>query len=110
MKKLVIILISLFASNVNAEGWCNYSPGQFEIITNGNKTDLVYINGRFNDTTTSKWLVIANSSVGKHNISIALAAQMAGKGLGIYVDSPEYSCETFPSWGASPIRHIRIIM
>jgi hypothetical protein len=108
----MFFILSLFqiSASAFAEGWCNYASGDFEVITNGNKSDYVYLIGKFEGTTASKWVTIANATAGKHNISLALAAQMAGKGLAIYIDSAEYNCDTYPSWSNSPLRHVKIRM
>ncbi|MET1257528.1 hypothetical protein [Aliikangiella maris] len=109
-KIFIILSLFQFSTTAFAEGWCNYAVGGFEVITNGNKTDNVYLVGKFEGATVGKWVTIANSTAGKHNISLALAAQMAGKGLAIYIDSAEYNCDTYPSWSNSPLRHVRIRM
>jgi len=110
MGKILLSLSLVFSTSVFAEGWCSYSAGEFDVITHGNKSDQVYLVGKFSGATTGKWVNIVNSTAGKHNLSLALAAKMAGKGLSVYVDAAEYDCETYPSWSTSPIRHVRIIM
>lgn len=111
MTKLIAITgILLTSTSVMAEGWCYFEPGDYEIITHGNKSNQVYITGKFTGSTVSKWVNIANDTVGKYNVSLVLAAQMAGKGVNVYIDSSDYNCETYPSWSTSPIRHVRITM
>ena len=107
---LVIWISLLFSNTAFAEGWCNYSAGDFEVVTNGTKSDNVYLLGNFTGKTATKWVYIASTTAGKNNLSLALAAQMAGKGLSVYIDSAEYDCDSYPSWSTSPIRHVKINM
>ncbi|NVJ60831.1 MAG: hypothetical protein HWE27_10585 [Gammaproteobacteria bacterium] len=112
--RLIILFLSglglILSSNSSAEGWCDFSVGDYQIITHGNKSDQVYIMGKVQGTAGNKWYTIANASAGKHNISLVLAAQIAGKGISIYIDSADYDCNTYPSWSTSPIRHVKINM
>ena len=108
--KLLFCISLLFSSTTFAEGWCNYSAGEFEVVTNGTKSDNVYLAGNFTGKTTKKWIYIANTTAGKNNLSLALAAQMTGKGLSVFIDSVEYDCDSFPSWSTSSIRHVKISM
>jgi len=110
MKSFIVLFIVLFSASSFAQGWCNYLPGEYEVVTHGTKSENVYLLGNFEGSTTSKWIYIATPTTGKTNVSLALAAQMAGKGLSVYIDSAAYTCDTYPSWSTSPIRHLKIIM
>lgn len=80
------------------------------MVTHGTASDNVFLLAQFQGAPNALWIQIANSNVGKSNIAMALSAQMAGKNLSLYVDSPSYTCATFPSWApVGAIRHIRII-
>ena len=107
-KAMTICLMALFASTAaRAEGWCDLAPG-WTVITHGTKADNVYILGQFQGASNGIWIQIANATVGKGNVAAALGAQLAGKGLSLYVDSPNYTCASFPSW--APIGEIRHVM
>jgi hypothetical protein len=110
-KLKILFLVSLvFSTSTLAEGWCSYLAGEFQVITHGTKTDNVYLLGKFVGTTAQKYIIIANSTAGKNNLSLALAAQMSGKGLSVYIDSAEFTCESYANWSTSPLRHVKIVM
>jgi hypothetical protein len=55
-------------------------------------------------------MTVANATIGKGNVALILAAQMAGKGVSVYLDSPSATCANFPSWApVGSLRHIRIL-
>jgi hypothetical protein len=61
-------------------------------------------------TASTVWTTIADNTVGKGNVALILAAQMAGKGVSVYIDSPSYICASFPNWAPiGAIRHIRVL-
>jgi hypothetical protein len=83
-------------------------PG-WTISTHGTVADNVWIRGQFVGAPNGLWLQIASSTVGKNNVAVALSAQLAGKGLLIFLDSPNYTCENFPDWAPiGQIRHVQI--
>lgn len=112
MNKLraIIIITTMFLScNALAEGWCNFKPG-FSVVTHGTKSNNVYILGELEGRTGAMWIMIADDTIGQNNISIALAAQMAGKTLSIYLDSADDNCDNFQSWAPlGKLRHVRIL-
>ena len=105
----IVATIFMMSTNVLAEGWCNLKSG-FTVVTHGTKTNNVYILGEIEGRSGGLWITIADDNVGKNNISLALAAQMASKTLSIYLDSADDNCDTFPSWApVGKIRHVRIL-
>jgi hypothetical protein len=108
LRKVAVICAAVLASStVRAEGWCDLAAG-WTVVTHGTKADNVFILGQFQGAPNSIWIQIASATVGKSNIATALGAQLAGKNLSLYVDSPTYTCATFPSW--APIGEIRHLM
>jgi hypothetical protein len=109
MKKLMLMsVLALLASTAaKAEGWCDLAPG-WTVVTHGTKADNVFILGQFQGASGGIWIQIASATVGKANVAVATSAQLSGKGLSLYVDSPNYTCATFPSW--APIGEIRHVM
>ena len=104
-------LVSLitFSNSASAEGWCDIQPG-YQLISNGNKAESFYMLAQLPGQANAIWLVISDGSVGKGNVALVLAAQMAGKGISIYLDAPSATCATFPSWAPmGSIRHLRIL-
>jgi hypothetical protein len=98
------LLVSPWA---NAQ-WCDLSPG-WQIVTHGTKSENTYILGRLQGGN-DMWILIGTPTVGKTNVALALSAVMGGKNLSLYLDSPSYTCATFPSWApAGEIRHVRLI-
>jgi hypothetical protein len=60
--------------------------------------------------STTIWIAIADNTVGKSNVALILAAEMAGKGVSIYLDALSATCATYPSWAPiGGIRHVRIL-
>jgi hypothetical protein len=109
-RNLLTALALIFAAPaVQAEGWCDLAPG-WNVTTHGTKADNVFILGQLQGSSTSIWIHIASATVGKANVAVALGAQLAGRNISIYVDSPAYTCATFPSWAAiGEVRHIRVL-
>ena len=108
--RLIAIIFALsFSSLTFAEGWCDLDSG-WELVTNGTKADNVWILGKLKNQSNSIWIAISDGNIGKVNVSMALAAEMSGKNLSIYLDSATDTCQTFQSWAPmGKIRHIRII-
>lgn len=109
-RALICLALSLFAISARAEQWCDLAAGGYELVTHGNKSDEVYLLAQLPGAASIIWIRIANATVGKSNVALILAAQMAGKGLFIYLDGPSATCATYPSW--EPMggpRHIRIL-
>ena len=111
MKKSVLysaILALMISNSVYAEGWCEFD--YYTVTTHGTKSNQVHLNGKLKGQTTGIWVLISDGTVGKANVSLALAAQMAGKKLSIYLDSAAHTCENYPSWaGVGTLRHLRIL-
>ena len=108
---LAVILISALAGNslAHAEEWCDLAPG-WSVVTHGTKAENVFLLAQFQGAPSGIWIQIADATVGKSNVAMALAAQLAGKRLSLYLDTNAYTCATFPSWaGVGQIRHLRII-
>jgi hypothetical protein len=91
-----------------AEGWCDIQPG-FLFATHGNMGNEAYILATLPGASQTIWITITTNDFGKANVALALAAQLSGKGVSIYLDDASMTCATYPSWSASPIRHMRII-
>ena len=104
-----IAAMAMAAPAVQAEGWCELAPG-WSVVTHGTRAENIFVLGQFQGASNGIWIQIADATVGKSNVAMALGAQLAGKRLSLYVDSPSYTCATFPSWApVGQIRHIRII-
>lgn len=104
-----ILALVLGAPAVHAEGWCDLMPG-WTVVTHGTKADNVYILGQFQGASYGIWIQIASANVGKANVGLALGAQLAGRNISLFVDSPSYTCATFPSWAnIGEVRHIRLL-
>lgn len=107
---MIYFALSLFALNASAEGWCDISAGIYDLRTHGTVSDLVYLVGQLPGAPSAIWISIADSTIGKSNVALILAAQVAGKGLSIYLDAPSATCATYPSWAPiGGIRHVRMI-
>ena len=108
-KSLIFISALLFSTITFAEGWCNLKQG-FNVITHGTKTDNTYIIATIEGREDSMWIFMSDGNVGKNNVSLALAAQLAGKTLSIYLDAEGDTCSNFPSWApVGRVRHVRLL-
>jgi hypothetical protein len=109
LRLLVLPLaISLsFAQTARAEGWCEMQPG-WEVQTHGSMGNTVWIVGAFAGTTTWRWIALNNPStgVGQASVAVAIAAQMAGRGIHVYLDGPTDTCSNFANW-SGVVRHVR---
>lgn len=106
---LLAVSAAFAVSPAYGQGFCDLAPG-WNVVTHGTKSDNVYILGQFVGAPNAIWIQIANSTVGKANVAVALGAQLAGKKLSLYVDSASYTCATFPSWAPiGEIRHIQVM-
>lgn len=104
---LGIVCFFIISSNLFAEGWCTIKS-DFKVITNGIKTDRVWIYGSFENLDQVHWLQIANDTMGKSNVSLALAAQVAGKRIQIFLDGADETCENIDASYAN-MRHLQLI-
>lgn len=104
---LTAALFFMISGPAFAEEWCAISPG-FEVVTNGMITDGVWLYAQLPNQSSPIWILIANSTMGKNNVALALAAQMSGRGVAIYLHSPTATCANFPNW-SSDIRHLKIL-
>jgi hypothetical protein len=96
----------LLSSVVQAAGWCNVLPG-YRVTTHGNNSENVWLYGTLEGQSSAIWMQIATGSTGKSNVAVALAAEVSGRNLLVYVDLPEHTCANFPNW-SSAIRHLQI--
>lgn len=109
-RALLCLALSLVALKASAEGWCDLAAGSYDLVTHGTKTDSVFLVGQLPGTSTTIWIEIASSAVGKGNVALLLAAEISGKGVSVYLDSPSATCATYPSWALiGGIRHVRIL-
>ncbi|TQV74923.1 hypothetical protein FLL45_08160 [Aliikangiella marina] len=51
---IAVISLSFLSNSALAEGWCYYNPGDYELVTSGNKTNKVYVLGKFNGSSVNK--------------------------------------------------------
>lgn len=106
----IFALLAVAGPAAHAEGWCDLVPGGWSVVTHGGKADNVFILGRIQGAPSDIWIQIASPTVGKANVAVALAAQMGGRNISIYLDSATATCETFPSWSPlDAIRHVRLL-
>ncbi|GAA0340412.1 hypothetical protein GCM10009092_01140 [Bowmanella denitrificans] len=110
MQKTIALLFtlgcSIFQAPASAEQWCDIEQG-WSLVTHGNISDAVYIFGKLKQQSNSSWIIISDGIAGKNNVSMALAAAVAGRNLRIYLDAEEDTCANFPSWAPmGRIRHI----
>jgi hypothetical protein len=107
MKKALLLLLALFACSTSyAAGYCDLQPG-FRVTTHGNNSDSVWLYGALVGQSSPIWIPISNGTAGKANVAVALAAQVSGRGLSVYLDLPEHTCANFPNWNGA-IRHVQI--
>jgi hypothetical protein len=104
---LILLMVFFNVNSAYAEGWCELEPG-YGLLTNGTKSDTVYISGGFKDIAGNHSLIIANGTVGKHNVALALSALMSGKRIAVYLDAANDTCANIPV-SYSNIRHIKIV-
>lgn len=97
----------VFSTASTAAEWCSFAPGAFIVITHGTKSDNVWLNGSFVGNTAGVWVPIANATYGKSSVSLAIAAQIAGKGVSVYLDGQNDTCANYVTW-AGVIRHVKI--
>jgi len=109
-RRLVWAVVPLIScSAAHAEGWCDLVPG-WSVVTHGTKSENVFLLTQFQGAPNAIWIQISDGINGKPNVAMALTAHALGQNLSLYVDSPSYTCATFPSWAPiGQIRHIRII-
>lgn len=92
------------------EGWCDQPAGSYDLRTHGTVSNQVYLVGQLPGAPSTIYIAIADDTVGKSNVAVILAAEMAGKGVSIYLDAPSATCAAYPSWAPiGGIRHVRII-
>jgi hypothetical protein len=102
--------LCLWTLGANAEGWCDLAAGSYDLVSHGTVSDKFYLIGQLPGAPSAVWMTIADNTVGKGNVALILAAQMAGKGVSVYIDSPSYTCASFPNWAPiGAIRHIRVL-
>lgn len=102
--------LSLWAVGASAEGWCDLAAGNYDLASHGTISDKFYLIGQLPGSPVTVWTTIADSTVGKGNVTLILAAIMSGKGVSVFIDSPSYTCATFPNWAPiGAIRHVRIL-
>lgn len=108
IKFLVLLLAAqvLFQASSWAT-WCTLESGNYKIISNGTKSPSVWIHGKFVGETSPVWIPIKNATYGESSVAIALAAQLAGKNLAVYLDDANDTCANYSSWNGV-IRHVRI--
>lgn len=108
-KSRVAVAATLLVLSTSASAqWCDLVPG-WQVVTHGTKSENTYILGRFQGGP-DMWILIGTPTLGKSNVAMALGAQLGNKNLSLYLDSPNYTCATFPSWApAGEIRHVRLI-
>ena len=103
----MIILASLTPSPGIAEEWCSFAAGTYEVISNGTKSQSVWLYGKFIGQSSNVWVPIKNASYGDSSVAIALAAQMAGKQVSVFVDGTNDTCANYVSW-SGVIRHVKV--
>ena len=108
-KIMIFLAIAFIAGSPAsfAEGWCTFESG-YQVTTHGVKSNTTYIVGKFEGETRSHWIKISDGTIGEANISVALAAQLAGKKLSIYLDGADDQCDNIVAW-YNDMRHLRII-
>jgi hypothetical protein len=109
-RTLILLSLTLLAIDARAEGWCDLAAGSYDLVSNGTVTDQVYVVGQLVGASSAIWIPIADSTVGKADVALVLAAQMAGKGISLYLNAPSATCANFASWSTiGSIRHVKII-
>lgn len=109
-RALICITASLFALNARAEGWCDLAAGSYNLVSHGTISDSFYLVGQLQGGSATLWTTIADSTVGKGNVALILAAQMAGQGVSVYLNAPSATCANFQNWAPiGSIRHVRIL-
>jgi hypothetical protein len=109
-RALIGSALSLLSLNATAAAWCDLPPGGYDLYTHGTMSNQVYLVGQLPGAPAIIWITIADDTVGKSNVALILAAQLAGKGISLYLDAPTATCANYPSWAPiGGIRHIRIL-
>lgn len=103
---LILATALLSPAPSNATGWCDLSAENYYLITHGTKSNKVWVVGRFEGSNEHKWIPIADSNYGASSVALVLAAQLAGKGISVYLDADSETCTTYTSW-SGVIRHVR---
>jgi hypothetical protein len=107
---LTLLGLALLAIDAHAEGWCDLAAGSYDLVSNGTVTDQVYLVGQLPGAPSTIWIPIADATVGKADVALILAAEMAGKGISVYLNAPSATCANFASWSSiGSIRHVRIL-
>jgi hypothetical protein len=102
-----VLTSPILASSAFAQGWCSLSAGSYSVVSHGTKSPYVWIYGNFVGQTNDNWIPIKNSSYGESTVAITLAAQLAGKGVSVYLDGENDTCANYENW-IGVIRHVRI--
>jgi hypothetical protein len=109
-RSLTVLGLALLAVDAHAEGWCDLAAGSYDLVSNGTVSDQVYVVGQLSAASSAIWIPIADSTVGKADVALVLAAQMTGKGISLYLNAPSATCANFASWSTiGSIRHVKII-
>ncbi len=90
-----------------AESWCTLESGDYKVVSHGVKGPKVWILGNFVGQTSTVWIPIKDATHGESSVSIALAAQLAGKNLAVYLDGANDTCANYSNWNGV-IRHVRL--
>lgn len=106
----ILSAVCLVSGTASAEGWCDIPYGGYELVSHGTLSEALYITAQLPGAPGPIWIRVSDATVGKGNVALILAAQMAEKGIAIYLDAPSASCATFPSWAPiGGVRHVRIL-
>lgn len=101
-------LLAFLSFGAQSGEWCDFE--HYTVVTHGNISDNVYLNGKLAKQNNGIWVVISNGTIGSANVSLAMAAQVAGKGLSIYLDEENATCATFPNWAPfGKVRHFKML-
>lgn len=98
-------LLAFLAFGAQSGAWCKFES--YRLITHGNMSNSVWLYGKLEAQNSGIWVKISDGKIGSANVSLAMAAQVAGKGLSIFLDEANVTCATFPNWAPfGKIRHL----
>lgn len=105
---IIVLVMTIYSGPASANVWCDLAAGSYSVVSHGTKSPNVWINGVFTGQTVGVWIPIKNANYGEGSVAIALAAQLAGKGVSVYLDGANDTCANYASW-SGVIRHVRIV-
>ena len=105
---LSLMLLTVVSVQAQAAEWCEFAPGMFSVVSHGSVSSKVWLRGKFVGQVADLWVPIKDANYGESSVAIALSAQLAEKGVAVYLDEANDTCANYVSW-TGVIRHVKVV-